>query len=55
MWVTAELDLPTGVRSPDTSGGTGTLGMCRLPSATAYLGFFVLVLLGSNSSRDLAK
>lgn len=28
MWVTAELGLPTGVESPDTSRGTGTLGMC---------------------------
>lgn len=53
MWVTAELDLPTGVRSPDTS--RGTLGMRRSPSAAADLGFFVMVLLGSNSWRDLAK
>lgn len=55
MWVTAGLGLPTGLESPDTSRGTGTLGRCRLPSATEYLGFFVMVLLGSNSSRDLAK
>lgn len=42
-------------RSEESSHLQRLLGMCRFPSATACLGFLVMVLLGSNGSRGLAK